>query len=57
MPVHQQNKNMMCLMYVDDVVWVAPNQQWIQNVLESLTDNLEMMVEGDVMSFLGIQFV
>ena len=38
------------------MVWVAPDQQRIDKVLESLKDEFEMTVEGDVMAFLGIQF-
>ena len=38
------------------MVWVAPDQQQIDKVLESLKDEFEMTVEGDVMAFLGIQF-
>ena len=38
------------------MVWVAPDQQRIDKVLESLKDEFEMTVEADVMAFLGIQF-
>ena len=38
------------------MVWVAPDRQQIDKVLESLKDEFEMTVEGDVMAFLGIQF-
>ena len=38
------------------MVWVAPDRQQIDKVLESLKDELEMTVEGDVMAFLRIQF-
>ena len=38
------------------MVWVAPDRQWINKVLESLKDEFEMTVGGDVTAFLGIQF-
>ena len=38
------------------MVWVAPDRQQIDKVLESLKDEFEMTVEGDVTAFLGIQF-
>ena len=50
------DKKIFCLVYIDDVVWVAPDRQRIDKVLESLKDEFEMTVEGDVMAFLGIQF-
>ena len=45
-----------CLVYVDDVVWVAPDKMTINRVLEPLKDELEMTIEGDIAAFLGIQF-
>ena len=45
-----------CLVYIDNVIWVAPDQTQIDKVLESLKDELEMTVEGDIMAFLGINF-
>ena len=56
MPLHNHDKKISCLVYIDDVVWVAPDQQWIDKVLELLKDEFEMTVEGDVTAFLGIQF-
>ena len=50
------DKKIFCLVYIDNVVWVAPDRQWIDKVLELLKDEFEMTVEGDVMAFLGIQF-
>ena len=50
------DKKIFCLVYIDDVVWVAPDRQQIDKVLESLKDEFEMTVEGDVTAFLGIQF-
>ena len=50
------DKKIFCLVYIDDVVRVAPDRQWIDKVLESLKDEFEMTVEGDVTAFLGIQF-
>ena len=50
------DKKVFCLVYIDDGVWVAPDQQRINKGLESLKDEFEMTVEGDVMAFLGIQF-
>ena len=50
------DKKIFFLVYIDDVVWVAPDRQWIDKVLESLKDEFEMTMEGDVMAFLGIQF-
>ena len=38
------------------MVWVAPDRQQINKVLELLKDEFEMTMEGDVMAFLGIQF-
>ena len=43
-------------MYIDDVIWVAPNTKTIHKVLESLQDELEITIEGDATAFLGIQF-
>ena len=50
------DKKIFCLVYIDDVVWIAPDRQLIDKVLESLKDEFEMTMEGDVMAFLGIQF-
>ena len=41
---------------MDDVIWVAPDQMWIEKVRELLKDELEMTVEGDVTMFLEIDF-
>ena len=38
------------------MAWVAPDRQQIDKVLESLKDEFEMTMEGDVTVFLGIQF-
>ena len=38
------------------MVWVAPDRQQIDKMLELLKDEFEMTVEGDVTAFLGIQF-
>ena len=38
------------------MVWVAPDGQRIGKVLESLKDEFEMTMEGDVTALLGIQF-
>ena len=38
------------------MIWVAPNQVQIDTMLEALKDELEMTVEGDVTTFLGIDF-
>ena len=50
------DKKIFFLVYIDDVVWVAPDRQRIDKVLESHKDEFEMTVEGDVTAFLGIQF-
>ena len=50
------DKKIFCLVYIDNVVWVAPDRQWINKVLELLKDEFEMTREGDVAAFLGIQF-
>ena len=50
------DKKIFCLVYIDNVVWVAPDRQWINKVLELLKDEFEMTGEGDVAAFLGIQF-
>ena len=50
------DKKIFCLVYIDDVVWVAPDCQWIDKVLESLKGEFKMTVEGDVTALLGIQF-
>ena len=47
------DKKIFCLVYIDDMIWVAPDQQRIDKVLESLKDEFEMTVEGDVMAFLA----
>ena len=41
-----------CLIYIDNVIWVAPNQKQINKVLEALKGELKLMVEGDVTAFL-----
>ena len=56
MPFYQLSKENLCLVYIDDVVWVAPDQTRINKVLDSLKEELEMTIEGDVKSFLGIEF-
>ena len=45
-----------CLVYINDMIWVAPDQTRIDHMLESLNDELEMTIEGDVTSFLNIEF-
>ena len=44
------------IIYIDDIIWVAPDQMRIDHMLESLKHKLEMTIEGDVTSFLGIEF-
>ena len=56
MPFYQLSKENLCLVYIDDVVWVAPDQTRINKVLDSLIEELEMTIEGDVKAFLGIEF-
>ena len=56
MPIYQPSKECLCLVYIDDVVWVAPDQTGINKVLDLLKEELEMTIEGDVKSFLGIEF-
>ena len=62
MTSHQVQQINVCLstrnqnIFVYDVIRVAPDQMRIDKVLESLKDKLEMTVEGDVTSFLGIEF-
>ena len=51
-----QAKKIFVLVYIDDVVWVASDQTRINKVLDSLNKELEMTIEGDVKSFLGIEF-
>ena len=41
---------------MDDVVWVAPSHAHIDKVLASLKDDFELTIEGDIQTFLGIQF-
>ena len=49
-------KQIFCLVYVDDVVWVVPSRVHIDKVLVSLKDDFELTVEGDIQTFWGIQF-
>ena len=49
-------KQILCLVYIDDVIWVAPDEARILKVLDSLKDDLELTVEGDVSAYLGIAF-
>ena len=56
MPFYQLSKENLCLVYIDDVVWVAPDQTRINFVLDLLKEELEMTIEGDVKSFHGIEF-
>ena len=49
-----KKRKIFCLVYIDDVIWVAPDQMQIEKVIESLKDELEMAVEGYIMAFLGI---
>ena len=56
MPFYQLSKENLCLVYIDDVVWVAPDQTRINKVLDLLKEELEMTIEGDVKSFLSIKY-
>ena len=56
MPVHQKGIKNILFNFVTYVIWVAPNSTRIDKVLESRKDELEMTVEGDVTSFLSIEF-
>ena len=49
-------KRIFCLVYVDDIVWVAPSCAHIDKVLASLKDDFKLTIEGDIQTFLGIQF-
>ena len=53
---YDPNKRILCLVYIDDVIWAGPDKARIMKVLESLKDDLEMTVEGDVSAYLGIDF-
>ena len=56
MTIYQPSKERLCLVYIDDVVWVAPDQTRINKVLDLLKEELEMTIEGDVKSFLSIKY-
>ena len=56
MPFYQLSKENLCLVYIDDVVWVAPDQTRINKMLDLLKEELEMTIEGDVKSFLSIKY-
>ena len=49
-------KRILCLVYIDDVIWAGPDKSLIMKVMDSLKDDLEMTVEGDVSAYLGIDF-
>ena len=53
---YEPTKRILCLVYIDDVIWAGPDKARIMKVLESLKDDLEMTVEGDVSAYLGIDF-
>ena len=42
-----------CLVYVDDVVWVASSHT---TLLNSLKDDFDLTIKGDIQTFLGIVF-
>ena len=44
------------LIYIDNVVWIAPDCERINKLLQSLKDELKMTIEGDIQASLGIQF-
>ena len=44
-------KQIFCLVYVDDVVCVAPSHAHIDKVLASLKDDFELIIEGDIQTF------
>ena len=49
-------KPIFCLVHVDDVIWVAPSHTHIHTLLNSLEDDFDLTLEGDIQTFLGIQF-
>ena len=53
---YDKTKQILCLVYIDDVIWAAPDAERIHKVLDSLKDDLELTIEGDVSAFLGISF-
>ena len=56
MPFYQLSKENLWLVYIDDIVWVSPDQTRINKVLDLLKEELEMTIEGDVKSFLSIKY-
>ena len=50
------HKQFFCLVYVDEVVWVATSDAHIDKVLDFLKDDFELSIEGNIQPFLGIQF-
>ena len=56
MPIYQPSKECLCFVYINDVVWVAPDQTKIIKVLDLLKEELEMTIEGDVKSSLSIKY-
>ena len=56
MPFHQLSKENLCLVDIDDIVWVSPDQTRINKVLDLLKEELEMTIEGDVKLFLSIKY-
>jgi Reverse transcriptase (RNA-dependent DNA polymerase) len=43
-----------CLVYVDDTLFFAPSQEYIDDVLAKLRQTMEIEVEDDVAGFLGV---
>ena len=48
-------KQIFYLVYVNDVVWVAPSQTHIDTLINSLKDDFDLTIKCDIQAFLGIQ--
>jgi hypothetical protein len=49
------NDKVICIVYVDDILFYSPKESYIQEVIEALKkENMELEVESDVAGFLGV---
>jgi len=48
--------DIICLIYVDDTIFFAKNQEIIDDMISNLKKDFDLTDEGDVDAFLGVQF-
>jgi hypothetical protein len=49
------SKNVICLLYVDDILFYAPKMEYIDKAIQHLREQgMDLEVEGEVAEFLGV---